>query len=99
MPEEQVAFVVRVLAVLPLLYITGQMIALQNLLRTRAWSLLALGFVVFLSLRIAVVFVSPPTIPYVLVTLGGYVFIALGLRTLRIELKRVLTESFRRAQR
>lgn len=94
MPDNE--FAVRLLTVIPLAIITFQVITLRRILNSRAWTLLATGFLLFLTMRVATLFVYPfPTIAGLVAFVVGYAIIVVGFHTLRDDLYRVI----RRAER
>lgn len=82
---------VRVFVLVPLIIITVQAILLRRLLQSIAWTLITAGFVVFVAIRVASLFIRPfPTIPGLTGYLVGYGLIATGFWTLHRDLLRVL---------
>lgn len=84
-------FYIRLLLLFPLVVITVQILMLRRLLRSRAWTMLAVGFVIFTIVRVGTVLISPfPAMPALIVYLAGYGIVAYGFLTLHRDLLRVL---------
>lgn len=80
----------RILAFLPLVVIAAQVVLLRRILNTRAWTLLVLGFVLFVVMRGALFFTTPPTWSVLVATFLGYTLIIAGFHRLRQDLLRIL---------
>lgn len=94
MPDNEFAF--RLMTAIPLAIITFQVLMLRRILTSRAWTLLASGFLLFLVMRVTTLFVYPfPTIAGLVAFIVGYAIIVVGFHTLRDDLHRVI----RRAER
>lgn len=89
---------IRLIAYIPLLTITLQVVWLSRILTTRAWVLLAMGFTAFAFLAGLAFFVLLP----ISVRLGGaflgYALISLGFHIFRRDLIRVLSPSTKKGQ-
>lgn len=78
---------IRIAAFLPLLYITWQVLQLRKILRSPAWSYLALGFVIFTVIRGVIVFwPMAPVLGLLIAAIVGYLVIAYALHRLRGDL-------------
>lgn len=80
----------RVVAFLPLVVITFQVIMLRRILNSRAWNLLVAGFVFFVVTRGSMFLMAPPAWGLLLATFTGYTLIIAGFHLLRRDLLRVL---------
>lgn len=81
---------VRVLLLVPLAVITGQILLLRRLLDSPAWNLLSMGFVISLTVRALSIVVQPFTIPALIALLVAYTLIGAGFYVLRSNLLRIL---------
>lgn len=81
---------VRLVAIVPLAFTTLQVVGLWRMLPSRAWMLIAGGFVVFLLLMLAGALI-PFDIRWRLgISLVGYALVAVGFRMLRSDLRSAL---------
>lgn len=80
----------RIGILLPLGFVTMQAVLLRRMLRSRAWTLLAAGFVTFFLLRASSLVGGLPRMASLAVMLLAYLLVAAGFHTLRNDLRRVL---------
>lgn len=88
MPE-----LVRLIIVVPLAVITYQAVTLRRMLPSRAWSLIAGGFVVFLLVTLTGFFTSMGIYWRLGFTLFGYGLVAAGFHMLRNDLRGALRQT------
>lgn len=81
---------IRIIGLIPLLFITYQVVRLRLILVSRAWTLLASGYVLFTVLRIVPFFVRPRPVISLAVALAGWIIVGWGFWLLRLDLHGVL---------
>jgi hypothetical protein len=86
-------FLMRLAVFLPLVFITFQVVMLRRLLPSPAWTLLALGFLMFVAARSLTLFSDAGVIVPAGMALVGYALIAVGFHVFRGDLLRVLRGS------
>ena len=87
MSDETRELLIRIVTMIPLVVITVQVIMLRRILRSTAWTLLAVGFVIFCLIRATVIVWSGAPLTGLLLSMGlGYGMIAAGLHKLRHDL-------------
>lgn len=80
--------IIRLVSIAPLVFVTYQAVMLRRWLTSRAWTLLASGFVVFLIVvGVALVLPRTPLVARLGMSLVGYSLIAVGFHALRNDLR------------
>lgn len=80
----------QILAFIPLVVILAQVIMLRRILNSRAWTMIVLGFVVFVLMRGTLFFTTPPTWSLLVATFLGYALIIYGFHRLRKDLLSIM---------
>lgn len=88
-PQEIIA-ILRFTTIIPLLFITYQVVALRRYLMSPAWTLLMSGFLVFAVLALTLLAGFAYPILRLILSLVGYGLIAAGFHALRRDIIRVI---------